>query len=83
MTRKKPCDQKTNPEPHHFILYTPEGRVTDGVCTKCGYEGSELGRKFVNYDEYLFTKRRYIKGKLVRVKELKLTGSSQSPWRKT
>ena len=83
MTRKKPCDEKVVPEAHYFRLDTPQGRVTDGVCTKCGYRGSELGRKFINFDEEMFTKRRYIKGKPVNVRELRVTGSSQSPWRKT
>lgn len=61
MTRRLPCNEKQQAEPHHFLIEPFKQAESKGVCKKCGWEGDELGREFFNYRDY--TKPRIINGK--------------------
>mgnify|MGYP003142562592 CR=1 FL=1 len=79
MVRKISCDEKVRPEPHHFLLEQHLNRTSEGTCKKCGWTGEELGRTFINYEDY--GTPRMINGKSIIVKGISVKGSKQSPWR--
>mgnify|MGYP003136700297 FL=1 len=79
MVRKISCNDKVIPIPHHFLLEEFNNRTSEGTCKKCGWTGEELGRTFINYEEW--GTPRMINGKSVIVKGISVKGSKQSPWR--
>ena len=60
MKKNIPCHKKKNPQAHRWKLSDHKSRTSKGVCSKCGYTGDELGREFINVDD--FSKPRIING---------------------
>ena len=50
--KKIPCHKKKNPQAHRWKLSDHKSRTSTGICTKCGYSGDDLGRTFINVDDY-------------------------------
>jgi hypothetical protein len=63
MTRRLPCNEKEEAEPHHFLIEPFTEPESKGICKKCGWEGEELDREFWNYRDH--TKPVMINGKII------------------
>lgn len=60
MRERIPCNKLESPKPHRWKLSRHVSKTSEGVCFNCGYTGDELGREFINVDD--FSKPRIING---------------------
>ena len=65
-----PCHKKKNPQAHRWKLSDHKSKTSTGICTKCGYTGEQLGRTFINVQD--FSKPRTVNGKSRPVPEINL-----------
>ena len=63
MTKRIPCNKLKNPQAHRWRLSEHKSKTSTGICTKCGYSGEQLGRKFINVQDFRLHKLTTIKGK--------------------